>query len=182
MRKGDLLTLDAAEGGDPISGAAPAIVPLPPRIVWAGEGMGLAEIGTAAVVLWRGELTHAKHARQIEHYARTIAAFPGRAGIMSVLEANAPTPNEALRRESAHEFKRLSTRVTGLACVVEATGFVGAFQRSVLSGMSLLLPKGHADITFCANVRTGAEWLAPRCEGVAVDALCKLVEQLRSRL
>lgn len=144
--------------------------------------MGLAEIGTVAVVLWRGELTAEKHARQIEAYERVITRYPGRAGIMSVLEAKAPTPSEAMRRESALEFKRLSTRISGMACVIEAQGFVGAFQRSVLSGMSLLLPKGHGDVKFCAEVRTGAEWLVPRCQGIATDPLCKLVDDLRARL
>jgi hypothetical protein len=69
-----------------------------------------------------------------------------------------------------------------MACVIEATGFVGAFQRSVLSGMSLLLPKGHGDVKFCANVRSGAEWLAPHCEGATAEDLCRLVEALRLRL
>ena len=107
MRKGELPTSAAAESGETISGAAPAIAPVPPRIVWASEGMGLAEIGTAAIVLWRGELTRRKHALQIENYEQAITRFPGRAGIMSIIEEKAPTPNEAMRRESANEFKRL---------------------------------------------------------------------------
>jgi hypothetical protein len=182
VRKAESSKSAGAVSGEMISGAAPAIPPAPPRIWFAAQGMGLAEIGTVAIVVWRGELTYDKHERQLENYERAISRYPGRAGIMSILEANAPTPSEAMRRESANAFKQISTRISGMACVIEATGFVGSFQRSVLSGMSLLLPKGHGDVKFCADVRTGAEWLVPRTQGVTADALCKLVEELRARL
>ena len=182
MRKDKVSTSVTAQGGEPISGAAPANAPMAPRILSASQGLGLAEIGTLALVLWRGECTQEAHARQLELYEHTITRYPGNAGIMSIIEANAPTPSEEMRRESALSFKQLSMRINGLACVIEAEGFVGSFQRSVLSGMSLLLPKGHADVKFVPNVRTGAEWLAPRCRGVAVDALCDLVKALRAQL
>lgn len=182
MRKGEATKSADVGSGKVISGAAPAHAPVPPRILWAGDGNGLAQLGTLGIVLWRGEVTPKAHARQIEMYDSVIARFPGRAGIISIIEQNAPVPDEAMRRESAHQFKRMCMQVTGIACVIEATGFVGAFQRSVLSSMGLLLPRGHGDVKFCANVRTGAEWIAPRCQGVAVEALCELVEDLRSRL
>lgn len=182
MRKGEASRSAEVRSGQVISGAAPAHVPVPPRILWAGDGNGLAQLGTLGIVLWRGEVTQRAHARQIEMYDSVIARFPGRAGILSIIEENAPVPDEVMRRESAQQFKRICLQVTGFACVIEATGFVGAFQRSVLSSMGLLLPRGHGDVKFCANVRTGAEWIAPRCEGVAIETLCSLVEDLRSRL
>jgi hypothetical protein len=157
VRKGEASRSAEVRSGQVRSGAAPAHVPVPPRILWAGDGNGLAQLGTLGIVLWRG-------------------------GILSIIEENAPVPDEAMRRESAQQFKRMCTHVTGFACVIEATGFVGALQRSVLSSMGLLLPRGHCDVKFCAHVRIGAEWIAPRCEGVAIETLCSLVEDLRSSL
>jgi hypothetical protein len=70
-----------AERGNVISGTAPAIKPVPPRIVWAGDGNGLAELGTLAIVVWRGQVTRKAHARQIDLYESVSGRFPGRAAI-----------------------------------------------------------------------------------------------------
>jgi hypothetical protein len=108
--------------------------------------------------------------------------YPGRGAMLCVLEDTAPPPNEALRQEFVQAFKSISMRVSGLVVTVESTGFLGAVKRSVLAGIAMLLPRGHAETKVVANVLTAASWIEPRCEGASVAELCALVEDLRKRM
>jgi hypothetical protein len=152
------------------------------RIVCAADGLGIAEVGSVCVVLWRGEVVRDTFLRQRAALEEISARNRGHAGFIMVVEQGTTPPGEEMRKASIEMISALSDRLSCIACVIEGAGFRAAVTRSVLSGMRLLLPNLKTAVKFMASMTDAAAWVAPRCRGVTAATLCEAHEALQARL
>jgi hypothetical protein len=93
-----------------------------------------------------------------------VAKYPGRAGFLCVVEPHVKPPSDELRLASTVMVRGHGTKLKCIAVVIEASGFMGALTRSVLSGMSLLSGRQVAAQAFFATVQDSAGWLCPQLD------------------
>jgi hypothetical protein len=152
------------------------------EIISASDGLGIAEVGSVCLVVWRSAVVRERFVRQRDALTDFTSRHRGRAGFVTVIEPDAPPPEEAIRKASIEMIMTLSERLASVACVIEGDGFRAAATRSVLSGMALLLPRLKTEVKFTATVAAAGTWVSTRCDGVTTAAMCQAHDQLRERL
>lgn len=152
-----------------------------PTIISAGDGLGIAEVGSVCLVVWQRPVVRETFLRQRAALEELAARHQGRAGFVTVIANDTPPPEDALRKASIEMISNVANHLACVACVIEGTGFRAAATRSVLSGMAMLLPKMPTELKFVANIRAAASFVGERCD-VSPEALCQAHEALRERL
>jgi hypothetical protein len=118
------------------------------------------------MAIWRDEVTLARFEKQRLGLAQVVAKYPGRAAFLCVVEPHVKPPSDELRYASTLMVRGHGTKLKCIAVVIEASGFMGALTRSVLSGMSLLSGRQVAAQAFFATVHDAAQWL---CQQLDLD-------------
>ncbi len=149
------------------------------RVVSCVDGLGIAEIGSVCMVVWRDAVIPARFQRQRAALDETVARYPGSAGFVCVIEASTPPPDDHHRKASTDMLASYGNRLRAVACVIEGGGFRAAITRSVLSVMESWLSNHTFDAKFTATVAAAAPWMARLCEGVSPLSLLQANEQLR---
>ena len=152
-----------------------------PTIISAGDGLGIAEVGSVCLVVWRRAVVHQTFLRQRAALEALTARHERRVGFVTVIANDTPPPDDEIRKASIEMITKAADRLACVACVIEGSGFRAAATRSVLSGMAMLLPKMPTELKFVANIRAAGDFVAPRCD-VASEALCHAHEALRELL
>jgi hypothetical protein len=153
-----------------------------PTIISAEDGLGIAEVGSVCLVVWRRPVVRETFLRQRAALEAVVARYHGRAGFVTVIETDTPPPDDELRKASVEMITSVATQLACVACVIEGNGFRAAATRSVLSGMALLLPRMPMQLKFVANIQAAGSFVESRCEGVSSEALCQAHRALRERL
>ncbi len=149
-------------------------------MIVGSEALVVGELGNICVVVWRGAVTQERFDQQRTALASVVKRHPGTAGFVCIIEASAPPPSDAMRRASANMIREHQGGLSGIACVVEGTGFVAALTRSALSAIALLVGSRRAPLHITANVEQGIEWLAPRVNQPDAAALTRAITTLRA--
>jgi hypothetical protein len=152
------------------------------RVKHWDEAVVVAETGPLCVVIWRGAVTKLQFEWQRTALAEVVEGNSQGAGFLCVVEASAKPPEDDLRRASAQMVLSHAERLKCVACVIEGEGFKAAITRGALSGMVLLLRNRKTQISFFANVRSGAQWMSKYIEIPSAEELVSTVETIRSRL
>lgn len=152
------------------------------RVIWAQNGLGLAECASLCIALWRGAVTDELLARQRAALESVVSAHPTCAGFVTIVEPSSPPPNQEQRRVAVEMVTRYGSRLACLACVIEGDGFAGAVARSVLAGMALLLPNSTAPVKFFGSAAAAAPWISTRCPSASVPAFLQCHDTLKRQL
>lgn len=153
------------------------------RPIHIEPGLAVGEQGSLCVVIWRLDVTPERFVHQRNALRDVAHRHPGRAAFLCVIEPSAKPPSEELRRASVAMLTELRAQLSGVAAVIEGSGFEAAVTRSVLAGMMLLLRSfTRENIVFCATVREGLVFLAKGVTDLDVTALEAATAALRARL
>lgn len=164
-----------------MSPSAARAIRVEPSILSTGDGLGIAEVGSVCLVVWQRAVVRETFIRQRAALEEISLRHPGRAGFVTVIDNDTPPPEDAFRKASIEMIAELAPRLACVACVIEGSGFRAAATRSVLAGMSMLLPKMPTQLKFVANIRAAGDFAQAHCD-VTPDALCQVHDQLRARL
>lgn len=130
------------------------------RTLSSDESLLMGEYAGICVAVWRGTVTPALFECQRAGLRSVIRANPLKTGFLCVIEPGSRPPSEELRRASAEMVRDAGADLRRIACVIEASGFLAALTRSVLSGMQLIAGR-KANVTgFFATVAEAASWLS----------------------
>jgi hypothetical protein len=151
-------------------------------VISCADGLGIAEVGTVCVVVWRAVVTADRFQRQRDALYDLVDCHPEGVGLLCVIEPNTPPLEDRMRRASIDMVEGLGTRLRCITCVIEGSGFRAAATRSILSGMALLLSKVKSDVKFTATVVEAARVVAQHCDAVSTAQLIDACEQVRTRL
>lgn len=146
------------------------------------DGLALGQLGPLCIALWREEVTRPRFGRQAAALATVVAAHRGNAGFMCIIEPESKPPNDELRRASARMIEEYGTDLSFVAVVIEGSGFRASIVRSVLTAISLFLPRNKTKIGYFSNVMDAARWGG---EHAAIPPLREIVaraQTLRTRL
>ncbi|MET0285345.1 MAG: hypothetical protein ABW352_12775 [Polyangiales bacterium] len=124
------------------------------------ESLSVSEYAGVCVAIWRSDVTQALFECQRAGLRSVIRAYPGNAGFMCVIEDGVKPPSDELRKASAAMVRDAAPDLRRIACVIEATGFLAALTRSVLSGMQLVAGRKANVTAFFASVGDAAKWLS----------------------
>ena len=152
------------------------------RVVSCSDGLGIVEVGSVCLVVWRAAVSASRFQRQRLALDNFVERYSGRAGLICVIEASAPPPEERMRKASTDLLAKYGDRMRGVACVIEASGIRGGITRSVLIGMSMLLSKQTAEVKFMATVAAAAAWMELKCNGASALSLLQADKEIRLRL
>jgi hypothetical protein len=130
------------------------------RVLDESEGLLIAQIDRVCAVVWRDEVTASRFARQCACLASVVTKYPGEAGFLCVVEARVKPPPDDLRKASIALLREHEASLRCIAGVIEATGFMAALTRSVLSSMTVLAGRQRAPQGVFASVADAAPWLA----------------------
>jgi hypothetical protein len=130
------------------------------RTLHHDESLSVSEYAGVCIAVWRSDVTQALFECQRAGLRAVTRANPGRAGFMCVIEDGVRPPSDELRKASAAMVRDASADLRRIACVIEATGFLAALTRSVLSGMQLLAGRKANVTAFFGSVSDAAKWLS----------------------
>ena len=105
-----------------------------------GDGLLMGSIGPVCLAIWQTKPVRATFEIQRDKLAAVVAAQPGRALFLCVIEPTADPPDEAVRSASAKMITGHGRALAGSACVIEGSGFRASVTRAVLIGISLVMP------------------------------------------
>lgn len=88
-----------------------------------------------------------------------LRQFPDRAGILTVVAANAPVPSSEAREILAGVMRTKGQRLKASAVCFEGTGFSAAAARCVIVGLSMLVKPSFPHKVF-SSVNDAATWLS----------------------
>jgi hypothetical protein len=148
------------------------------RLVWANEDLGIAQVGPVCLVVWHGPVTRQLFDRQRAALEASATQYEGRAGLVCVVGSNSPPPNATLRQASLDMVKRLGDRLAWVVCVIEGDDLHAAMTRSVLAGMSSLLPGSKPTVTFMADVPSAVTMVAEHFDAASAANLSQTHAQL----
>jgi len=133
------------------------------------------------VAIWRRKPHQATFNLQRSLLDDTVAAHPGKAKFLCVVEEGAPAPDDDIRKASADMVNQHGDKLSKVACVIEGEGFKAAITRTVLAGIGMVIRK-RVPMKFFDSVDSAAAWLT-EAEGpsAAVD-LRSQVRELRKQL
>lgn len=156
------------------------------KIEAADSAHGLATSGCLVIMLWRGPATRERLSAASmlvrDHAARTGANV----GVLSIIEAGAPQPGEAERRELSPDMRALAPSMAAAAFVLEGGGPEAeqtlrvALQIDELRGAPMVQK-------YCFDAREATAWIVARCSDAGLDTpsraeLLDAIEALRAAL
>ena len=148
------------------------------RLVSCEDGLAIAEIGPVCLIEWNAPVIGRRFERQRLALESIAARFPGEAGVVCVMSASSPVPEDRYRRSLIDVYSRLASQIRAVVCVLEGAGFIAAAARSGLSGMIQLLAKRPGDILIRATVESSLPWLAQKYN----EQLAELVRRTHNEL
>ena len=151
------------------------------QVSTASDGIAVGQLGPVCIVIWRGEVTHARFQKQRMGLTSTVEESGGNGGFLCVIEPTAGAPDSDLRKASADLINGLGDRLKCVACVVEGTGFKAAVGRSVLAGMSMLSGRRKTPFEVTAEVDKAEEWMRRQIT-IPPVSLTRATEELRRAL
>lgn len=146
------------------------------------DGVALGQLGPLCIALWREEVTRPRFDRQATALAAVVAAHRGNAGFMCIVEPESKPPNDELRRASARMIDAHGADLAFVAAVIEGSGFQASITRSVLTAMSLFLPRNKTKIGYFSNAMDAALWGRKHAALPPARAIVARVEALRAGL
>lgn len=148
------------------------------RLVSCEDGLAIAEIGSICLIEWSAPVIGRRFERQRIALESITSRFPGEAGVVCVMAASSPVPEDRYRRSLIDVYSRLAPQIRAVVCVLEGTGFIAAAARSGLSGMIQLLAGRPGDILIRATVDSALPWLAHKYD----EQTAELVRRTHSEL
>jgi hypothetical protein len=145
------------------------------------DGLIAAQKGETCIAIWRSKPHQMTFGIQRSMLDRTVAAHPGRAKFLCVVEPDAPAPDDDVREASADMVNEHGDRLSKVACVIEGDGFRAVANRAVLAAMSLFV-RSPVATKFFGSVDSAACWLMEAEGRAAAVALELEVRDLRKRL
>jgi hypothetical protein len=124
-----------------------------------GAGLVMASRGPVCLALWRSKPTPELFQIQSAELASAVAHRPGHQLFLCIVEAKADPPDQPVRSASAQMISGHGRKLAGFACVIEGSGFRSALTRTVLTGITLLVPK-PAPNRFFESTSAACAWLA----------------------
>ena len=155
---------------------------VPAIVLSTTGGLALGELGPLCIALWRGAVTREHFDRQAAALAQVVARHPGRAGFMCIVEPGATPPNEELRRASAEMIESHAERLVFVAAVIEGTGFQASVARSVLTAISLFIPRRKTRTAYFSSAAPAASWAREHASLPKENEIVAFVEELRAKL
>lgn len=151
------------------------------RVLYAADGVGVGEIGSLCVVIWRQGVTRERFEQQRAGLTEVVRRHPQGVGFMCVIEPTTKPPDDRLRKASLEMITALGPKLRCLTVVIEGEGFRAAITRSVISGMALLLPR-QTPGTAAESAHRAAKWMAAHMPLESTDKVVEFVENLRGML
>lgn len=146
------------------------------------DGVALGQLGPLCIALWREEVTRPRFERQATALAAVVAAHRGNAGFMCIVEPESKPPNDELRRASARMIDSHGADLVFVAAVIEGSGFQASIVRSVLTAISLFLPRNKTKIGFFPNAMDAALWGCKHAALPPARTIVARVQALRTGL
>lgn len=146
------------------------------------DGLALGQLGPLCIALWREEVTHPRFSRQVTALAAGVAAHRGNAGFMCIIEPESKPPNDELRRASARMIEGHGANLAFVAMVIEGSGFRASIVRSVLTAMSLFLPRNRTKIGYFSSVMDATRWAREQASMPPDQEIVARVQLLRAGL
>jgi len=145
------------------------------------DGLVAAQKGETCIAIWRHKPQQMTFGIQRSMLDRTVAAHPGKAKFLCVVEPDAPAPDDDVREASADMVNEHGDKLIKVACVIEGDGLRATANRAVLAAMSLFV-RSPVATKFFGSVGSAARWLM-ESEGSAAAINLELeVRDLRKRL
>ena len=144
-------------------------------------GLVMASRGPVCVALWRGKPTLELFQVQRAELAMAVACQPGNQLFLCIVEAKADPPDQPVRSASAQMISGHGRKLAGCACVIEGSGFRSALTRTVLTGISLLIPK-PAPNRFFESTSAACAWLATLAPTGKLAGLAGQIAAARAQL
>src|SRR5207253_695128 len=110
------------------------------RVISAHDGLGVAEVGSACLVVWQAPVELQRFERQRAALHSTVARYPRRAGFVCVVDQSALLPSAEFRKASITLLTSHGDKLKCVIGVIEGSSFRTAAARSVMAGMVMLLP------------------------------------------
>lgn len=139
------------------------------------------------ILIWRNETTMDGVRALNERWDDFIRTHPSGAGVITIVEPDAPFPEAHVREALANFMRRSSSSMKSSAVVHEGTGFRAAAVRGVVTGLTLLARQPFPHRIF-ATVPDGCRWLAGSLRETAPelaydpDQLIEAIRELRQRI
>ncbi len=152
------------------------------RVLYADDGLVMAEVGNTCVAIWRAQPIRFLFDRQVSALCDVISNHTDPIGFMCIVEAKTPAPDDNIRKASA---EMLTSRKKHLACVagvIADRGFTSAITRSVMVSMAFVLSRGDFRVKFTDSVERAAIWMSNYVELGATSTYCGTIESYRSLL
>ncbi|WP_394829254.1 hypothetical protein [Pendulispora albinea] len=151
------------------------------QILYVDDGLAVAQLGRLCVVIWRGDVTHARFERQKAGLAHIARSQPEGVGFLCIIEPSAKPPDETLRRASIEMVVGQGNHLRCTAAVIEGEGFKAAITRSVLSGMLLLFSR-KVEAAFFSDVTSALKWMRNYVAVGPSEKILAFTEDVRSQL
>ncbi len=145
--------------------------PPPLELLEATDDHAYVVCGPVACVIWRGQVTREGALGTEKLGMRALENSPKGAALLFYAEGSTPPPD--LRELSASINERLAARgAVGVAGVFSQTGFIGAMQRGIATGMTILSAHSYPMKLF-KDTAGAVGWLGNqlRQRGVVADVV-----------
>jgi hypothetical protein len=153
------------------------------RILHCADGLAVAEVANVCVVIWRAPVTQSRFERQRSGLAEVVKRHPEGVAFLCVIEGAVTPPDDTLRKASGDVLASHGVHLKCIGCVIEATGFLAAVHRGVLTSMMFFLrPRSAVPVSFFSNVRDALRWTSAHTPIVSIGELASLVERIRAGL
>ena len=152
------------------------------RILYAGDGLVMAEIGTICVALWRKKSTPERFKIQKRYLDEVVKTHRSEAAFLVIVEPGSEPPAEQERKASSQMITDHGTNLRCVACVIEGSGLRSAITRSVLTGIVLVI-RTPSSISYFDSPANAVPWMAKHVNlGRPVSTFIRQVEALRGLL
>lgn len=157
------------------------------RVLVLEHDFCLATWGPVFICVWRHETTMDGVHALTQRFADFSHGAAHGAGLLTIVEANAPVPEGHVRDSLAGFMKKGAGTIRSSAVVHEGSGFRAAAVRGVVTGLTLLARQPFPHRVF-ATADEGCRWLASSLRetapGAPIDAeqLVDVVRELRQRI
>lgn len=151
------------------------------RVTHNADGLLMGMVGPICLALWQAKPTPERFAIQRTQLHAAVAREPGQIAFLCVVSAHADAPEDAERKASADMITSQGTKLLGVACVIEGSGFRAAISRTVLTGI-LLVIRTPAPIKLFDSVGHASPFLARCLKRPSFSELDKECERARASM
>lgn len=121
----------------------------------------MAEYERCILTVWHAQATSDAFAKRHQNLIELAARYPGRCAYIEVIEPESKAPSDADRKTAVEAFKKLGKDLAAVCFVVDGPQMRAALVRTVLTGMTFLLPQMQPSKVF-KRVSDAVEWIKPR--------------------